>query len=213
MSQLKLEQLRRVAPNVSRETFERLLAYEVLFLKWSKSFNLASPSTLTEFWSRHVLDSVQLALIREPKNTWLDVGSGGGLPGIVIAIFMAEQSGSHIYLIESNGKKVAFLRTALLETGASGTVLQSRIEDANKLIPRVDIVTARAVASLNNLFELTSPWLKAGATALFHKGQDFQREIDETRGAWRFDLIKHVSAIDQASVILEVKDLTRQNIV
>lgn len=210
MSLQKFEQLRRVVPNVSRETFERLLAYEQLFMKWSKSFNLASPATLQEFWSRHVLDSVQLFTIKEPKGTWLDIGSGGGLPGVVTAIMMRESTGAHVHLIESNGKKVAFLRTALLETAAAGTVHLSRIEDAPKLISAVDIVTARAVSSLGNLFELTSPWLLKGATALFHKGQDFQREIDETRGAWRADLVKHVSAIDPASVILEVKSLGRQ---
>jgi 16S rRNA (guanine527-N7)-methyltransferase len=210
MSLDKFEQLRRVVPDVSRETFERLLAYEQLFMKWSKSFNLASPATLHEFWSRHVLDSAQLFTIKEPKGTWLDIGSGGGLPGVVIAIMMASQTNAHVHLIESNGKKAAFLRTALLETGAAGTVHLSRIEDAPKLISAVDIVTARAVSSLGNLFELTSPWLLKGATALFHKGQDFQREIDETRGAWRADLVKHVSVIDPASAIVEVKSLARQ---
>jgi 16S rRNA (guanine527-N7)-methyltransferase len=210
MSLQKFEQLRRVVPDVSRETFERLLAYEQLFMKWSKSFNLASPATLHEFWSRHILDSVQLFTIKELKGTWLDIGSGGGLPGVVTAIMMVENTGAHVHLIESNGKKVAFLRTALLETGAAGTVHLSRIEDTPKIIATVDIVTARAVSGLGNLYELTSPWLLNGATGLFHKGQDFQREIDETRGAWRADLVKHVSAIDPASVILEVKSLARQ---
>lgn len=210
MSLGKFEQLRRVVPDVSRETFERLLAYEQLFMKWSKSFNLASPATLQEFWSRHVLDSVQLFAIKKPLGTWLDIGSGGGLPGIVTAIMMRESTGAHVHLIESNGKKVAFLRTALLETGAAGTVHLSRIEDAPKIVPEVDIVTARAVSSLRNLYELTSPWLLNGAMGLFHKGQDFQREIDETRGAWRADLVKHLSVIDPASVIVEVQSLARQ---
>lgn len=210
MSLQKFEQLRRVVPDVSRETFDRLLAYEQLFMKWSKSFNLASPATLHEFWSRHVLDSAQLFTIKEPKGTWLDIGSGGGLPGVVTAIMMRESTGAHVHLIESNGKKVAFLRTALLETGAAGTVHLSRIEDAPNIITAVDIVTARAVSSLERLFQLTSPWLLNGATGLFHKGQDFQREFDETRGAWRADLIKHVSVIDPASVIVEVKSLARR---
>jgi 16S rRNA (guanine527-N7)-methyltransferase len=209
MSLQKFEQLRRVVPDVSRETFERLLAYEQLFMKWSKSFNLASPATLHEFWSRHILDSAQLFTIKVPKGTWLDIGSGGGLPGVVAAIMMVENTGAHVHLIESNGKKVAFLRTALLETGAAGTVHLSRIEDAPKIVAGADIVTARAVSSLGNLFELTSPWLLNGATGLFHKGQDFQREIDETRGAWRVDLVKHASAIDPASVILEIQSLAR----
>ncbi len=209
MSLQKFEQLRRVAPDVSRETFERLLTYEQLFLKWSKSFNLASSATLQEFWNRHILDSAQLFTIKEPKGTWLDIGSGGGLPGIVTAIMMATGTRAHVHLIESNGKKVAFLRTALVETGAAGTVHLSRIEDAPKLVPTVDIVTARAVSSLERLYGLTSPWLLNGAAGLFHKGQDFQREIDETRGAWAADLVKHVSVIDPASVILEVKSLAR----
>lgn len=210
MSLHKLEQLRRVVPDVSRETFDRLLAYEALFLKWSKSFNLASPSTHKEFWSRHILDSVQLFNIKKPTGTWLDVGSGGGLPGVVTAIIMIESTGAHVHLIESNGKKVAFLRTALLETGAAGTVHLSRIDDAPKIMSTVDIVTARAVSNLGNLFELTSPWLLNGATALFHKGQNFQREIDETRGAWDANLVTHASVIDPGSVILEIQSLARQ---
>ena len=210
MSLDKFEQLRRVVPDVSRETFERLLVYETLFFKWSKSFNLASPATLHEFWSRHILDSAQLFAIKQPEGIWLDIGSGGGLPGVVTAIMMRNTEGSHVHLIESNGKKVAFLRTALLETGAAGTVHLSRIEDAPKIIPAVQVVTARAVSGLGNLFELTYPWLLNGATALFHKGQDFQREIDETRSAWNADLLKHVSMVDPSSVILEIRSLARQ---
>lgn len=210
MSCEKFEQLRRVVPDVSRETFERLLAYEALFQKWSKSFNLASPTTLKEFWSRHVLDSAQLFTIKKPSGIWLDIGSGGGLPGVVTAIMMVGNAGAHAHLVESNGKKVAFLRTALLETGASGTVHLSRIEDAPKIIANVDVLTARAVSNLSNLYDLTSPWFMNGATALFHKGQDFQREIDETRGAWDANLIKHESSIDPASVILEIQSLARK---
>ena len=207
MSLNKFEQLKRVVPDVSRETFERLLAFEALFFKWSNSFNLASSATLPEFWSRHILDSAQLFAIKKPTGIWLDVGSGGGLPGIVTAIMMVENNGAHVHLIESNGKKVAFLRTALLQTGAAGTVHLSRIENAPSIIPSVDIVTARAVSGLGNLFELTFPWLLKGATALFHKGHDFQLEIDETRGAWHYDLVEHVSVIDPASVILEIRSL------
>ncbi len=213
MSLQKYEQLRRVVPDVSRETFERLLTYEALFLKWSKSFNLASTATLQEFWSRHVLDSAQLFTIKQPNGTWLDIGSGGGLPGIVVAIMMAGNHGAHIHLVESNGKKAAFLRTALIETAAAGTVHQSRIEDAPQMIGTVNVVTARAVSKLGNVFELTLPWLANGAIGLFHKGQDFRREIIETRGAWRIDLVEHRSAIDPSSVILEITSLARQTAV
>jgi 16S rRNA (guanine527-N7)-methyltransferase len=121
MAEQKFHALQRIVPDVSRETFQRLLAFEALFLKWSKAFNLAAPSTLADLWDRHILDSAQLISIERPHDTWLDLGSGGGLPGVIMAIFMAEAKGGHVHLVESNGKKIAFLRSAISETGAAGT--------------------------------------------------------------------------------------------
>lgn len=203
----KLTQLQAVLPNVSRETFDRLLAYESLFIKWSKAFNLAAPSTLNDFWQRHVLDSAQIAAIRKPSGIWIDLGSGGGLPGIVIAVLMSESSGGMVHLIESNGKKVSFLRNALLETGAAGTVHQIRIEDAPREVPMADVVTARALAGLPALLLLSKPWLDAGASALFHKGREFREEVRLARDGSPFDLIEHPSVADPQSAILEIRSI------
>ncbi len=205
MSELKYRQLQTLLTDVSRETFDRLVAYESLFLKWSKAFNLAAPSTLNNFWQRHVIDSAQIAVIRKPSGVWVDLGSGGGLPGIVMAILMRESPGGIVHLVESNGKKAAFLRNALLETGAVGVVHQIRIEDAAREIDKADVITARALASLPTLMNLARPWFDSGATALFHKGREFREEIKLTRDGWSFDLIEHVSVADSQSAILEIR--------
>jgi 16S rRNA (guanine527-N7)-methyltransferase len=210
MSELKLNALQQIVPDVSRETFQRLLAFEVLFLKWSKAFNLAAPSTHVDLWDRHILDSAQLVSIERPKDTWLDIGSGGGLPGVIMAIFMAEYKSGHVHLVESNGKKVAFLRNAIAETGAAGTIHQLRIEDAAKIVGSAQIITARALAALPKLLELSQPWLTTGATALFHKGREYRSEIKLARDEWQFDLIEHRSAIDRESTILEIRSLQRR---
>ncbi len=207
----KYEQLHNVLPSVSRETFERLLTFEALFLKWSKSFNLAAPSTLETFWMRHILDSVQLATIRTPSGVWIDLGSGGGLPGIIMAILMRDIPDGMVHLIESNGKKSAFLRNAVLETGAAGCVHQCRIEDAAAEIPEADVVTARALTALPALMKLSEPWLKGGAIGLFHKGREYREEIKLARDAWQFDLIEHKSLVDPESAILEISLHHAQN--
>jgi 16S rRNA (guanine527-N7)-methyltransferase len=214
MSQAKLDQLRAILPDVSRETFERLKAFEALFRDWNSRMNLASASSLDQLWQRHILDSVQLARLAPMRGTWLDIGSGGGFPGIVLAILMrneggSEKKGSHVHLIESIGKKSAFLRAALLETGASGTVHAIRIESAAQLNLTPEFVTARALAPLPDLLKLTFPWLRPGAKGLFHKGRRHRAEIAAAHGGWRFDLIEHRSRTDADSVILEISNVSR----
>lgn len=204
------ESLKAIVPSVSRETVERLIAFEELFRKWSKAINLASPSTLDEVWTRHILDSAQLFPLASDATRWLDIGSGGGFPGIVTACLLAEHPGSAIDLIESAGKKAAFLRTAAGHLRVPARIHSARIEAMWQKIETPQVVTARALASLNDLFGLTEPWLTAGAKALFQKGRDYQREIDESRVGWSFDLVQHQSAIDQASVILEISNLRRK---
>ncbi|KAB2720348.1 16S rRNA (guanine(527)-N(7))-methyltransferase RsmG [Brucella intermedia] len=206
----RFESLKAIIPAVSRETAHRLIAFEELFRKWSKAINLASPSTLNELWTRHILDSAQLFPLARDARNWLDIGSGGGFPGIVTACFLAEQPGGVIDLIESAGKKTAFLRTAAGHLNVPARVHSARIETMWQKIETPDVVTARALASLDHLFGLTEPWLTRGAKALFQKGRDYQREIDESRVGWSFDLVQHQSAIDQASVILEITNLRRK---
>lgn len=206
-------ELNHVAGAVSRETMERLKVFEVEFRKWSNRINLAAPSTLSDLWQRHILDSAQLFSIKPKAMTWLDLGSGGGFPGAVLAILLMERPGAHINLVESNNKKAAFLRSILGQLQAPATVHICRIEEASDRISQPEIITARALAPLPRLLELAQPWLNPtsgpAATALFHKGRDYAIEIAETRNTWRFDLIEHISKIDSTSRILEISRLLR----
>jgi 16S rRNA (guanine527-N7)-methyltransferase len=210
LSDQKFESLQALLPDVSRETFQRLIRFEELFLKWNASINLAAPSTLAHLWTRHILDSAQLPVVRLLKGKWLDLGSGGGFPGAILAILAGQNSAAHIHLVESNGKKAAFLHTVIAQTQASGDVHVMRVEAAQKSIAGVDVVTARALAPLGALLGLAFPWLSAGAVGLFHKGRDFSQEIDLARDAWTFDLIEHTSKIDADSVILEISNVSHR---
>jgi 16S rRNA (guanine527-N7)-methyltransferase len=210
VSDAKLESLRAVLPDVSRETFARLLAFEAIFRDWNSRMNLASASSLEHLWDRHILDSAQLAAIAPMRGIWLDIGSGGGFPGIVLAILMEKQTGGHVHLVESIGKKVAFLKAALTETGGGGTVHLMRAENAGQLDIVPETVTARALAPLPELLGLTLPWLKTGAKGLFHKGRRHIEEIAAARGGWRFDLLQHQSKTDADSFILEISNVSQR---
>ncbi len=203
------DSLKQIYPSVSRETADDLIGFETLFKKWSKAINLASPNTLETLWERHILDSVQLFKLAPQAKQWLDLGSGGGFPGVVLAIMLKETGGS-IRLVESNSKKSAFLRNALAQFQTRGQVVNARIESCYQQIQVPEIITARALASLDKLFELTEPWMTKGAKALFQKGRDYQREIDESLLNWKFDLVRHGSAIEADSVILEISNLQRR---
>jgi 16S rRNA (guanine527-N7)-methyltransferase len=206
------KRLQEVLSHVSRETVDNLHAFEELFRKWSKAINLASPSTLDQLWERHIVDSAQLFDMAPDAKNWLDLGSGGGFPGVVLAILLKERPGGRIDLVESNGKKAAFLRTAMGQFSAPGTVHAARIDAVWTKIRDPEIITARALASLNELFVLAEPWLTAGATALFQKGRDYRREIVESRNAWTFDLVERASVVDRDSVVLQISNLRRASL-
>lgn len=208
MSQPTLEQLQRVAGPVSRETFERLVELEALFRKWNQRINLAARSTEAELWQRHISDSAQLAGLRPQPSRWLDLGSGGGFPSLVIAIVEKERGGS-VEMVESNRKKAGFLQAAISHFALPARVIPRRIEDAPAFVSQPEVVTARALASLDALLDLSAPWLSAGATALFHKGRDYRREIEESVHRWSFDLVQHPSLIDSDGAILEISGLRR----
>lgn len=209
MNAERFSTLRNLVPVVSRETFESLESFETLFRKWSSAINLASPATLPDLWERHILDSAQLFSLAPNACKWLDLGSGGGFPGAVLAILLKDRADSSIDLVESNGKKAAFLRTAIAQAGAPARVHAQRIEAMRGRVETPEIVTARALAPLRDLFSLTEPWLSVGATALFQKGRDYRREIEESRDAWAYDLIEHPSAIGEGSIILQISNLRR----
>ncbi len=196
---------------VSRETKNRLNAYEALVRKWQKSINLVAPSTLDALWDRHIEDSLQLfALTPEPK-IWADLGSGAGFPGLVTAICLAEAGEGWVHLIESNNKKAAFLRAAISETGARASVHPERIETALKNLPKPAAISARALASLDELLSLVAP-VAAGDPLIecwFHKGFGYRDEVSIARGNWQFDLVEHGSRVMDGSVILQVRQLEK----
>lgn len=198
--------------SVSRETFERLEKFADLFAKWSKSINLIAPSTRDQLWTRHIIDSLQLRNVIRRPGRWIDLGSGGGFPGIVTAILLAEDREGWVDLVESNNKKASFLRMALTETEGRGSVRPVRIEDAALSLAAPDFISARALADLDLLFAYVEPWALSNPEIrlAFHKGRDYQAEIDKARGRWDFHLVRHQSVVEADSVILEISSLTRR---
>ena len=207
MSAASWKSLQEAAGPVSRETFERLVAFEQLFLKWNRSINLAAPSTLDDVWGRHILDSAQLARIAPEAKRWVDLGSGGGFPGLVLAFLLVERDGASIDLVESNRKKASFLQAVIGQFGLPARVVARRIDDSYAIVSAPDIVTARALAALPALLDLSAPWLTTGSRALFHKGRDYRAEVEESTHRWAFDLVEHPSMTDAHGVILELADL------
>jgi 16S rRNA (guanine527-N7)-methyltransferase len=195
--------------SVSRETQARLDHFVSLFQKWSKSINLVAPSTIEDSWNRHVADSAQIYQLFPGPKTWVDLGSGGGFPGIITAIMMAELNDGWVHLVESNNKKASFLRLALRETGARGSIHPVRIEDSGKEIPHCDVISGRALADLDKLLEFSYPWSEKNTAIrmFFHKGRDYRAEIVKAHGRWRFDLLEHVSVVERDSVVLEISNL------
>lgn len=193
--------------DVSRETRQRLEDYAALYEKWSPRINLTAPSTQKDFWRRHVADSAQLLELAPDARHWIDLGSGGGFPGMVIAILLQGRPGARVELVESNRKKTAFLQAVKAQCAPSAIIHSERIEAVVGRIARPEIVTARALAALPALLEMTSPWLREGSRALFHKGRGYAAEIEESHAKWDFDLVRHESRIDADSCILEISNL------
>lgn len=210
MSKEQLEALRNVAGPVSRETFLDLKQFESQFQKWNRRINLAAPSTIPVLWDRHILDSAQLAALKPDALRWLDIGSGGGFPGAVMAILLKDRTGAHIDLVESNRKKSAFLSTVLAEQRAPATVHAARVESIYEKLMACDIVTARAVAPLATLLKMVAPWSQNGAICLFHKGREYRNEVEESRDGWSFDLVEHRSKVDADSVVLEIAHIRQK---
>lgn len=188
--------------DVSRESERKLRIYIDLLREWQAKMNLVSKASMAEVWTRHVADSLQLLrLMPQSPQVIADLGSGAGFPGLVLAL-----AGPHeVHLYESIGKKANFLREAARLTGAKAEVHQMRIEDI-KTPPKVDFVTARALAPLDRLLELALPFLKDGATGLFMKGQDVDEELTKATKSWRIKVAKHPSLTDSRSVILAVTE-------
>ena len=196
---------------VSRETQARLDRFVATLLTWQRRINLIAPTTIAELWTRHVADSLQLVPLAPSARVWLDLGSGGGFPGLAIGCALADSPGAQIHLIESNGKKAAFLREAVRVTGAPAIVHQARIEQMEtRLDARIDVVTARALAPLAELLVLSEPWLKKGAQALFLKGQDIGVELTEASKYWTIEAVITPSQTDPRGRIVAVERAERR---
>lgn len=203
-----------LSSTVSRETVEKLVHFVGLFEKWNRSINLVAGSTLSDIWERHVVDSIQLWSLDPRPKKWLDLGSGGGFPGAIVAIIQSECDSGWVHLVESNQKKASFLRLALAETHCRATVHACRIEDVAVEPGAVGAISARALADLPVLLSLSAPWLTVGtdATAWFHKGRDYRSEVEAARSRWAFDLVEHRSKINAESVILQISKLEPANL-
>ncbi|PTM40433.1 16S rRNA (guanine(527)-N(7))-methyltransferase RsmG [Bosea sp. 124] len=195
----------RLTP-VSRETEERLALLVSELARWQAAKNLVSSATLTDVWTRHIADSLQLCGLAPEASRWLDLGSGGGFPGLVIGICLAEQPGGRIDLVESNSRKCAFLRHAARLTGAPVTVHAARIDDViGDFVGRVDVVTARALAPLPQLLEWCKDLLRTGTLGLFPKGQHLDTELTEASRYWKIQASTVSSVTDGAARILMVR--------
>ena len=189
---------------VSRETAARLNDFVQLLLKWQRTTNLVAPASLSEVWTRHVLDSLQLLALAPDALTWVDLGSGGGFPGLVVACALAETGGT-VQLVESNAKKAAFLRETARALRLPGLVHATRIEDfAKAWTGPADVVTARALAPLSSLLAYAEPLLKTGAQALFFKGQDVESELTEASRYWSMeaDLVPSRTSVSGRIVVV-----------
>jgi 16S rRNA (guanine527-N7)-methyltransferase len=193
---------------VSRETSARLDRFVELLLSWQGHTNMIARSTVPVLWTRHIADSLQLIDLAPRAKTWIDLGSGAGFPGVVVACALADAGGANIHLVESIGKKATFLREAVQATGAPAIVHAMRVEDfVDKAPESPDVVTARALAPLPKLLTLAYPLLKRGALGLFPKGQDVASELTDAAKYWKIDASLIASRTDEKAQIVVVSGL------
>jgi 16S rRNA (guanine527-N7)-methyltransferase len=194
---------------VSRETMERMDAYEGLIRKWNPAINLVSKGTLASIWSRHFLDSAQISQLSTAKSgTWADFGSGAGFPGLVVAVLGLEQTPEMNYLlIESDARKAAFLANAIRQLGVRAAVCSDRIEALECI--EAAVVSARAVAPLAKLLDYAAQHLANTGSAFFSKGATWEQEVIAAQKDWLFDFIAHQSKTDPKAVVLEIKGINR----
>jgi 16S rRNA (guanine527-N7)-methyltransferase len=197
---------------VSRETEARLDRYVDLLQEWQTKTNLVAPSTLPQLWTRHISDSLQLLALAPSAKIWVDLGSGGGFPGIVLACALAETPGAMVHLVERNAKKAAFLREAIRVTASPGTVHLAEIRDiVERISGPIDCVTARALAPLHQLIGFAEPMMRKGGKALFLKGQDVESELTEATKYWNIEPRLHSSRTGGHGWIVELDRIERRN--
>jgi len=195
--------------NVSRETLEKYKAWHRLLVKWNAKINLVAKSTLPEFWTRHALDSWQITpYLRETDKVCLDFGSGGGFPGLAVAIAQSNKAGSQVILTESVGKKASFLKTVSRELGLSAEIQSERIENLPDF--PADVITARAFAPLERLLTYAEPFLTPTTQLLLLKGVAVDEELELARAQWTFESETVKSLSDEEGCILKLINVSRR---
>ena len=195
----------RLVP-VSRETEERLAAFVALLDRWRETTNLISNATFASVWTRHVADCAQLLALAPDARRWVDMGSGAGFPGLVIAIQLADVPEAKVHCIESDQRKCAFLREAARATGAAAIIHPERVEaiEPESLGP-VDAVTARAFAPLPLTLELARPWIERGAVGVFPRGESARDQMAALPEATAYAIEPLPSAVDPKAAILRIR--------
>ena len=191
---------------VSRETMARLLTYESLLRKWQRSINLVAKSTLDNVWGRHFWDSAQIAALAPGTAIrWIDLGSGGGFPALVVAILLRDRPGFSMHLVESDQRKGIFLREVARQTGLPVTVHDCRIEN---FVPptgwEAEVISARALAPLEKLLEWASAFWGKPTIGLFMKGQGVSGELTEAAEHWIFEYEAIASQSDPTGTVLKL---------
>ncbi len=194
--------------NVSRETLEDLRLFHDLLLKWNPKINLVSKSSIDDLWFRHIWDSAQLVEFCTEAENWVDIGSGGGFPALVVAICAKHSMPDRrVTMVESDVRKGAFLRTVVRELGLNAKILTQRVETVPALA--ADVLSARALTELPGLLAFAERHLHPDGTALFLKGETWEKEVQSARDSWSFTINAHRSKTNEAAAILEIKEITR----
>ena len=209
-----LEELTSVIA-VSRETQSKFEQYVKLLEQWQPRINLVAPSTMSEIWIRHVADSAQTFCLHREARRWIDIGSGAGFPGLITALLLADSGGGRVELIESSGKKCAFMNAVIRETGMRSmgvdvTVHNERIEKCLPQLEVCDAVSARALASLHELLTMTASRLEDDCVGVFAKGREHQREIELAETDWRFDYDVYDSRFGDGSCLVTVRNVSKK---
>lgn len=194
--------------DVSRETYNRLEIYHALLLKWNPKINLVSESTINDAWTRHFVDSARLLEHASGVTKWVDIGTGAGFPGMVIAILAAEfYPQCEFHLVESDQRKCVFLRNVSRETSVRPRIHNCRIEELE--ISGFDIVSARALAPVGNLLEYSEKLISPNGKCLFLKGRQYDSELTKAQKSWRFKCEKFSGSTKNDGTILKIGGLTR----
>ena len=209
MTDIKLQKLQKIIPNVSHETYKKLLSYEEILKKWQKKINLVSNNTLSDAWDRHFIDSIQVySLLPKENSKLVDFGSGAGFPGLVLALLSTENNdGIRVTLVESDLRKTLFLKEVARQLSIDVEIVNKRIESNEHCL--YNVITARALASLDLLFEYAYPFTGNNTKLVFLKGQNYKEEIKKAKENWSFELEEQQSITNSESVILKITNLEK----